>query len=436
MKPAALLLLLALAAPLPAQPPAQPTSLTGAWFVALDFYGSHQYMRMNLQQNGSKLTGDFSGDKLEGTITGSNLHFLAKDEHGGAEDVTGSIANGTITASVLETHTDDSPQKYNITATLLPARPTAPPQRHEFSPTVFHHEFSPHNPPVLTVNPGDTIHTTTVDAGGVDGNNIKQTYGGNPQTGPFYIQSAMPGDTLVVHILRLKLNRDWAGSDDYIVESALNSELAVTAKDNGKSIRWHIDHAKGVATPEHPGQHLASYSIPLRPMLGCIATAVAPSQAPPTTGDSGGYGGNMDFNEITEGATIYLPVLNPGALLYLGDAHAAQGDGEINGNALETSADVEFTVDVIPNKNIHGRRVETPTHLIALGYEGSIDNAFRTATDNMALWLAEDYKLTPSEIAQVIGTAAEYKVTEVADRNSGVALKINKSLLKPLTPKP
>jgi len=168
-------------------------------------------------------------------------------------------------------------------------------------------------------------------------------------------------------------------------------------------------------------------------MLGCIATATGPAGAPPPTGDSGNWGGNLDFNEIAEGATIYLPVSNPGALLYVGDGHALQGDGEINGNALETSMDVQFTVDLIPGKRLSSVRVETPQTIIALGYSGSLDDAFRDATSNMAQWLTDDYKLTPSEIAQFIGVAAQYKVTEVADRNSGVALKINKSVLQTLT---
>ena len=168
-------------------------------------------------------------------------------------------------------------------------------------------------------------------------------------------------------------------------------------------------------------------------MLGCIATATGPAGAPPPTGDSGGFGGNMDFNEIAEGATIYLPVSNPGALLYLGDGHALQGDGEINGNALETSMDVEFTVDLIPGKRVPAVRVETSQTIIALGYSGYLDDAFKDATSNMAQWLTDDYKLTPSEIAQFIGVTAQYKVTEVADRNSGVALKIDKSHLQSLT---
>lgn len=83
-------------------------------------------------------------------------------------------------------------------------------------------------------------------------------------------------------------------------------------KDTGKTIRWHLDLASNTATPEKPGAHLASFKVPLRPMLGCVAVAVNPSNAPPGTGDSGNWGGNMDFNEIGDGATLYLPVMNPG----------------------------------------------------------------------------------------------------------------------------
>ncbi len=415
---------------------AQTPTLTGRWVATADFYGATRYMQLNLEQQGDKLTGKFNGDKLEGTLTGNAIHFLAKDDKGFAADVTGTIANGTIAATVNQTTPEAPPQTYKFTATIAPTRPTAAPQRHEFTPTVFYRSYSALNKPVLTINPGDTVHTTTVDAAGNDLNNVRRSAGGNPETGPFYIQSAMPGDILVVHINRLRLNRDSAISDDYVVESALNSNLAVKMKDVGKDVQWHLDLAKGTASPAKPDEHLAHYTVPLHPMLGCIATAVNPASAAPGTGDSGGYGGNMDFNEIAEDSTIYLPVSNPGALLYLGDAHAAMGDGEINGNALETSSDIEFTVDVIPNKYIRFPRVETPTHIIALGYSGSIDDAFRDATASMAQWLNQDYSLNPSEIAQVIGTAAEYKVTEVADRNSGIALKINKDRLAALTKTP
>jgi acetamidase/formamidase len=301
-------------------------------------------------------------------------------------------------------------------------------------PTVFYRQFSPFNAPVLTVSPGDTIHTTTVDAGGTDEKGVTRVLGGNPETGPFYITGAAPGDVLAVHLTHLRLNRDWAIGDDGIVDRGVGSDLAVKVKDGFKNVRWHLDVQKGVATSEKPGEHLGQYTVPLHPMLGCVAAATGTAQAPPGTGDSGRFGGNMDFNEVAEGATIYLPVSVPGALLYVGDGHAAQGDGELNGNALETSMDVEFTVDVLPRKGMPGPRLESATHIMAMGLDGSIDAAFRDATGNMAQWLMDDYKLTGSEVAQVLGTAAEYKVSEVADRNAGVVLKINKDRLRSLTP--
>jgi amidase len=408
-------------------------SLTGHWTVAADYLGGHVYFTLDLDQQGEKLTGSFIGDTLEGSTDGANFHFLAKDNEGGTEQVKGALQSGALRGEVIEAHINSpvKPVTYTFVANLRPTRPATPPQRHEFAPTVFYRQFSPFNKPVLTVNSGDTVHTTTVDAGGVDHDSVPRVLGGNPETGPFYIESAMPGDTLVVHVVRLRLNRDWAASDDDLVERSTDSGLAIKMKDGGKKIIWHLDLDHGTASPANASGHLAHYTVPLRPMLGCIATATGPAQAPPGTGDSGRYGGNMDFNQITEGATVYLPVSNPGALLYLGDAHAAQGDGELNGNALETSMDVEFTVDVVPGKHPPAPRVETATAIMAMGL-GSIEEAFRQATSNMAQWLADDYKLTPSEMAQVLGTAAQYHVSEAADRNAGMVLSIDKARLQTL----
>ena len=427
-----LLLLLLLPAVLLAQSP----TVSGRWFATADFYGTPINFSLDLSQQGDKLTGDFGGDKLEGTLTSDALHFLAKDEHGGTEELTATVHSGAISGTIIFIDGDDKehPATHQFTATLVPPRRTGPPQRHDFTPSTFHRQFSATNKPVLTVSPGDTIHTTTVDAGGTDEKGVTRVLGGNPETGPFYIETAAPGDILAVHLTRLRLNRDWAVSDDGIVDRGVDSDLAVKMKDGFKNVRWHLDLQHGVATTEKPGEHLARYTVPLRPMLGCVAVAPHSTQAPPGTGDSGRWGGNMDFNEIAEGATVYLPVNVPGALLYVGDGHAAQGDGELNGNALETSMDVEFTVDVVAHKSLMSPRVESATHIMAMGLAGSLDDAFRAATANMAQWLTDDYKLTPSEVAQVLGTAAEYKVSEVADRNAGIVLKINKDRLQPLTP--
>ena len=414
---------------------AQNQQFTGNWIVTADVFGTPIYARITLNQQGDKLTGNFNGDKLEGTVTGTQIHFVSKDNEGGSDTVQGTLRNGTLAGDYIEIDGSNPshPEHYTFTAVLAPPLQHST-QRHDFTPTVFYRQFSPFYKPVLTVNPGDTIHTTTVDAGGTDEKGVRRVLGGNPETGPFYIQGAQPGDTLVVHLVRLKLNRDYAISDDNLVGRVLGPGLAVKMKDTGKTIRWHLDLAKGLASPESPGEHMRSFAIPVRPMLGCVATATGPANAPPGSGDSGGYGGNMDFNEIGEGATIYLPVSNPGALLYVGDGHALQGDGELNGNALETSMDVEFTVDVLPGKRIGGRRIETPTDLITMGLAGSLDDAIKDATGNMANWLEQDFKLTPTEIAQFLGVASEYHVSEVADRNAGIVLKIAKSKLSTLSP--
>jgi acetamidase/formamidase len=184
-----------------------------------------------------------------------------------------------------------------------------------------------------------------------------------------------------------------------------------------------------MARPAKPTARLKDLAVPVRPMLGCIGVAPGFGGAAVRTGDSGRIGGNMDFNEIREGATVYLPVAQPGALLYVGDGHALQGDGELNGNALETSLDVEFSVDVLREKGIPGPRVENDEYLMAMGLRGSLDDAFREATSYLASWLEKDYGLTGPEAAILLGATVEYKISEVADRSAGIVAKINKKYL-------
>lgn len=408
-----------------------PPSLTGRWVAALDRLGVTDYYAVHLVQKGDQLTGDFDGDPLTGTITGGAVAFSGKDAHGGFEDIRATFADGALTGTVNIAFSSDPahPSQYPFTATRIGER-HAKPQRHDFTPTAFYRTFSSTTRPVLTVGAGDTIATWTVDAGGNDAKGTPRVAGGNPQTGPFYIDGAAPGDTLVVHIDKLRLNRDWAMSGDGIAPRAKDAKLAVDLHQADKEIRWHLDRARGVATSKEPGTHLGNYTVPIRPMLGCIGVAPSPAAAAPPTGDSGSWGGNLDYNDIVEGSTVYLPVNNPGALLYLGDAHAAQGDGELTGDALETSMDVQITVDVIAGKRPPAPRVETATHLAAIGLAGSLDDAFKAATANMSAWLVERYQLTPSEIGQVLGTAAEYRVTEVPDRNAGIVLRLAKDRLR------
>jgi amidase len=243
----------------------------------------------------------------------------------------------------------------------------------------------------------------------------------------------VPGDTLVVRLNRVRTNRDWAGSGNSIMRNALEPwTLADLKWDGGFNGRWQLDPAKGIAVLEKPTEALKTFTIPLQPMLGCIAVA-PPGDWSVRTTDSGRFGGNMDYNQIREGASIYLPIYHPGALLFLGDGHAAQGDGELTGDALETSMDFEFTVDVIPGHNFGHPLAETAEFLISIGIGGSLDQALQQSTSGMVRWLERDYKLTPNEAAMVLGFAVKYDIVDLVGTQVSIAAKLPKTVLAQLT---
>ena len=311
-----------------------------------------------------------------------------------------------------------------------PADVTLRGQRHEFTPTVFHNRLAATTTPVIRVSPGDTLHTTTIDAAGTDEKGMRRAEAGNPLTGPFYINGAEPGDTVAILLTRLRLNRDWAISTDNLSDRAMTPELAARMKGQGQLVRWRLDLQRGIATRENPSPSLALYEVPLKPMLGCIALAPPVADPVPHSGEFGVWGGNLDFNEIVEGTTVFLPVSVPGGLLFLGDAHAAQGDGELNGNGLETSMDVEIRVDLLPRQPIPAPRIESSTHLMTMGLGASLDDALRKATTNMVDWLMARHALTLPEVSQVLGTSAEYRVSVVVGRNAGIVLKLHRDRLR------
>ena len=166
-------------------------------------------------------------------------------------------------------------------------------------------------------------------------------------------------------------------------------------------------------------------------MLGCIAVA-PPAHQSFRTGYLGSYGGNMDYNQLQEGTTVYLPVYAPGALLFVGDGHAAQGDGELTGDALETSMQVELTVNLLKGHSISGPRAENAEYLMALGIDNSLPEALQSATTELANWLQSDYKLDPNEAAIVLGTSIHYNVAEVVDPLVHVVAKVPKDALSKL----
>jgi acetamidase/formamidase len=234
---------------------------------------------------------------------------------------------------------------------------------------------------------------------------------------------------------KVRTNRDWAGSGSQIMLNALEPGMVRSLKwDEQFATRWTLDPAKNVAFLEKPTDRLKTFTVPLRPMLGCVAVAPAGEWSIRTT-DSGRFGGNMDYNEIREGTTLYLPVYHPGAILFLGDGHAAQGDGELTGDALETSMDFEFSVDVIPGRGVPHPLAENEEFLISIGIGGALDQALQQATSGLVRWLERDYELSASESAMILGFAVDYDIVDLVGTQVSIAARLPKSALAKLTKK-
>jgi acetamidase/formamidase len=403
-------------------------NLSGEWELTGKYLGDTYYARISMKIEGDKLEGSMGDNKLEGSVKGDECSFTVRRPKG---ELFGEFKGAGKGDELEGTAVWFGDRPVDWTA-KRPKTPPAAPQVHDFEPTEFHRVFSDAIPPVLHIFPGDTVRTWTVDAGGKDSKGTRRSQGGNPETGPFYIEGAIPGDTLVVKLNRVRLNRNSAVSGDQIATSALTADyIRDTKYDDKFDSDWVLDRENGVARLMQPSEHLTNYTVKLRPMLGCIAVA-PPAHQSFRTGFLGSYGGNMDYNQLQEGTTVYLPVYAPGALLFVGDGHAAQGDGELTGDALETSMQVEFTVDLIRGKSTSRPRAENQEYLMALGIANSLPEALQSATTELANWLQRDYKLGPNEAAIVLGTSIHYNVAEVVDPLVHVVAKVPKEALAAL----
>jgi amidase len=301
------------------------------------------------------------------------------------------------------------------------------PKRIDFIPTLFYHSFSGDSLPVLKIFPGDTVHTESVDAMGVDKNGVQRVRGGNPLTGPFYIETAEPGDVVAITLTKLSLNRGYANSAENFVSRALPKSYIQKSK-KVTLVKWNFDPEKKIGTAAGQYEHLQHFSVPLNPMLGCVGLASEGSKKI-LTFDAGPFGGNMDFSRVAQSATIYLPVFHSGGLLYIGDGHAMQGDAELNGDALETSMDIEFTARVLKGEQqkISMPMIEDSIYIMTVGLAKTLDDALKTANAGMMDWLQKNHHLSYSEASIFLGAAVEYTIAEVADPKVEVVAKIKKT---------
>ncbi len=298
---------------------------------------------------------------------------------------------------------------------------------HHFEPTVYHVAIGAHEP-VLHIDSGDTVVTTTVDAGGVDAAGEQVTEGGNPQTGPFYINDAVPGDTLAVHFDRLVPNRNMGRTSTVIAPHILDAQyVASDLPENGRG-DWEIDLDKWTATLVSPETNLGRLTLPLEPMAGCFGVAPPRKQAI-STATSSTHGGNMDYRGFCEGVTVYLPVFVDGALFHIGDGHAVQGDGEIVGTGIEISFDVQFTVNVIKGKEIGWPRAENDDYILTAGNARPLDQCVQHATTEMVRWL-NDLGLGGKAPHILLGQCVEYDMGNVYDPAYTMVCKVKKSILR------
>jgi acetamidase/formamidase len=302
---------------------------------------------------------------------------------------------------------------------------------HHYQPDHYHTVIGA-AAPVLQVKPGDTIHTTCVDAHGLGANSQQATPPGNPMTGPFYVEGAQPGDTLVVHLDAITPNRryGWSGSflAPNVVEPGFVAELPWPTRGTRRYCEWDVDTAAGVATLVSPNTALGRLALPLRPMLGCFGVAAAEGQAI-STATSAEHGGNMDYRGFNAGVTVYFPVFVEGALFYLGDGHAVQGAGEIIGTGIEISCDVTFRVDIKRGWNTRWPRGENSGEIFTAGNARPLDQALQHATTEMARWLEEAYGLDPVGAQTLMGMAVDYEVGNVFDPAYTMICKLPKSYL-------
>jgi acetamidase/formamidase len=302
---------------------------------------------------------------------------------------------------------------------------------HRYQPTHYYRTIGPHDP-VLHIADGDTVITSTIDAWGQDEHCVEVSARGNPQTGPFYVDGAEPGDTLVLHLDRLYPNRDIGYTRTMLAPNVLDPS-AIHGLPADATARWQIDRPAGTATLIEPATRLGAFKLPLAPMLGCFGVCPPDGQAI-STATAGQYGGNMDYRGFVSGVTVYLPVYAPGALLFVGDGHAVQGDGEIIGTGIEISFEVQFTVRLLKGKLIQWPRGETATHLFTVGNARPLDQAAQHATTEMFHWLQEDYGLDPTGASLLLGQCVEYELGNLYDPAYTMVCKIARRFLAQIAP--
>ena len=294
-------------------------------------------------------------------------------------------------------------------------------------------------PPALKVNSGDTVQVHTLitnspmglERAFVPADKVEQALrdihkevvnkgpGGHILTGPIYVEGAEPGDTLEVRILKIKLAIPYAYNafgpkSGFLPEDFPRSKIKIIGLDEQRMI----------------GRFAEGIEIPLKPFFGSMGVAPPPSAGRISSGPPGVHAGNLDNKELVAGTTLFIPVHVKGALFSVGDGHAAQGNGEVDITALETSLHGTLQFVVRKDMPLKWPRAETPTHYIVMGLDTDLTKATKIAVREAIDFLRKEKNLSPDDAYMLSSVAVDFNITQLVDGVKGVHGMIPKEIFK------
>ena len=281
--------------------------------------------------------------------------------------------------------------------------------------------FSRDLPPVLTIEPGDTVVVGSLDASGylsrqqAPGEDRPRMFAaarGHCLTGPVAVTGAMPGMVLSVRFVSLRPG-EWGWTAAGARDNRLTRRLRL-APGSPSWLLWEIDADRSMAVCDR------GYAVRVAPFLGVVGMPPAEPGVHSTIPPRAAGGGNIDCRELVAGSILYLPVTVPGALLCLGDGHAAQGDGEVGGTAIECPMTTEVVVDLVPGRPVPAIHAVSPAGRITFGFSEDLDEAMADALEAMLIWMQAAYAVDKAAALALASPAVDLRITQVANEVWGV----------------
>ncbi|MFS0729356.1 acetamidase/formamidase family protein [Curtobacterium sp. 1P10AnD] len=277
-------------------------------------------------------------------------------------------------------------------------------------------------PAVLRVDPGDSVTVRTLSAAGyterqpepgAEVPTLLPSRRGHCLVGPIAVAGARPGQVLAVHFDDL-VPDDWGYTGSGGADTPVNRALGLADPASRGPLLWEIDAAAGRAVNQ------LGLAVRTAPFLGVVGLPPEPTGEHSTIPPRPVGGGNVDCRELVAGSTLFLPVTVPDALLWVGDGHAAQGDGEVSGTAIECGMTTTVTLSLLDEAPVAGIHADSPAGRITFGFDADLNTATTTALDAMVDWIAGLFAIGRAEALAMASVAVSMRVTQVANRTWGV----------------